>query len=692
MTTPSGKAHKTESLNPTGFTPPEASSGTKLPIKLISISIPAAIAVFCLIYFVVFSSSLEVRINAEAGIDVETEIEIEGRPHIAIGGRYLLLPGDIQISASAEGYQMRMLEVEVLSGQSSLIELELEPLPGDLRILVEPNIPVQVALDGVDQGTLTTPLLPGLPVGSYEIYLDAWLYEPWTQQVDIIGKGTTQELSIELVPNWADINLVTNPAGANVYIDEQLIGSTPLSFQSEAGESELKISLSGYRDYVEDLNLSVGEQIDKETILDPLESTLILSSSPLAATVTVNGNYLGETPLDIELSPNQPHQISLFKAGYLSQTEQLTMQHLEQREVHRNLQPDLAEVSISVYPEDAEVLVDGQLIGSGSQNLQLMTKIQNIVIRGDGYESQVSEILPTRNIAQHLNFRLLTIEESEWAAIPARYQTSQGHEFVLFRDAGVVELGSERQERERRANETRWSAELERAFYISAHQVTNAQYKVFNQDHSSGNHLGNSLDGPNQPVVNLSWQQAALYCNWLSAQEGLEPFYQTTRGFVSGVNEESTGYRLMTEAEWSWSARTMASGLTQKYSWGNDEMPTNVENVAGAETEGIINFYLENIEDEHLVSAPVGSYGLNHRGLADIAGNAAEWIHDWYAAQPYPEDQTQANPLGPDIGEFHVIRGASWARGYLPQLRLAYRDSSATGRNDVGFRVARYAK
>lgn len=72
-------------------------------------------------------------------------------------------------------------------------------------------------------------------------------------------------------------------------------------------------------------------------------------------------------------------------------------------------------------------------------------------------------------------------------------------------------------------------------------------------------------------------------------------------------------------------------------------------------------------------------------------GNASEWIHDWFDPQPYPEGIVHTDPLGPEIGEFHVIRGANWARGYLPQLRLAYRDSGATARNDVGFRIARYA-
>ena len=76
-----------------------------------------------------------------------------------------------------------------------------------------------------------------------------------------------------------------------------------------------------------------------------------------------------------------------------------------------------------------------------------------------------------------------------------------------------------------------------------------------------------------------------------------------------------------------------------------------------------------------------------------MGGNVAEWVHDWYSSNSQfasNESGLQTDPLGPDEGEFHVIRGASWARGHLPQLRLAYRDYGAKGSHDVGFRIARY--
>ena len=89
------------------------------------------------------------------------------------------------------------------------------------------------------------------------------------------------------------------------------------------------------------------------------------------------------------------------------------------------------------------------------------------------------------------------------------------------------------------------------------------------------------------------------------------------------------------------------------------------------------------------MSAPVGSFRPNRNGIYDLGGNVAEWTHDFYEI---PKKQPVINHLGPQNGQYHVIKGSSWMHGTLTELRLAYRDYALDGREDVGFRVARYAE
>ena len=237
-----------------------------------------------------------------------------------------------------------------------------------------------------------------------------------------------------------------------------------------------------------------------------------------------------------------------------------------------------------------------------------------------------------------------------------------------------------------------YTAELNRHFYVSLHEVTNKQFRAYKATHNAGNYKKKSLDSNKHPAVNVSWQQAARYCNWLSRQEGRTPFYQTKSGFVSGQNPDADGYRLLTEVEWAWLARNKGDSVLM-YPWGNAVKPdTVIGNYADVNAADLVAFTLDGYDDDYKASSPVGRFPANHSGLFDIDGNASEWVNDWYSAKGNLEtDGPLVNPLGPDIGEFHVIRGASWAKGYLPQLRLAYRDYGAKGKHDVGFRIARYA-
>jgi len=79
-------------------------------------------------------------------------------------------------------------------------------------------------------------------------------------------------------------------------------------------------------------------------------------------------------------------------------------------------------------------------------------------------------------------------------------------------------------------------------------------------------------------------------------------------------------------------------------------------------------------------------------GVYDLAGNVAEWVNDIYGIEPQAAASVQLDPLGPAAGKHHVIRGASWTQSKIGDLRLTHRDYGQAGRDDVGFRIARYAE
>jgi formylglycine-generating enzyme required for sulfatase activity len=96
--------------------------------------------------------------------------------------------------------------------------------------------------------------------------------------------------------------------------------------------------------------------------------------------------------------------------------------------------------------------------------------------------------------------------------------------------------------------------------------------------------------------------------------------------------------------------------------------------------------------DGFRVAAPVGSFPANPLGLYDLGSNVFEWMTDRYSIYVVGPDHVSTDPVGPRAGESYVIRGASWLSGKIPDLRVAARDSGASPRPDLGFRIARYAE
>jgi TatA/E family protein of Tat protein translocase len=233
--------------------------------------------------------------------------------------------------------------------------------------------------------------------------------------------------------------------------------------------------------------------------------------------------------------------------------------------------------------------------------------------------------------------RLVLPEEPETVLVPA----------------GEFWMGSKEWDEDASSVEKPYHSVYLDAFRIAKYPVTVAQFERFARGYQTeAEKRGNAhtwrrprgegistVGKEDHPVVNVSWKDAAAYCEWLSRETG-KP------------------YRLPTEAEWEKAARGTDG---RKYPWGEadpDRARCNVDHWFDGTT-------------------PVGYFGKageSPYGCADMAGNVWEWCQDWWQEDFYRVSPPR-NPKGPPKGESHVGRGGSWY-DYRGGARCASRGGS----------------
>ncbi|MEQ8801587.1 MAG: SUMF1/EgtB/PvdO family nonheme iron enzyme, partial [Haliea sp.] len=438
-----------------------------------------------------------------------------------------------------------------------------------------------------------------------------------------------------LAPAWAAVDISSEPAGAEILVDGEPVGLTPATLELLQGERQLLLRLPGFASWQRTLAVTAGEDTELDTVqLLPAAGILELSSTPSGANVTLDGEFQGQTPLSLNLEPDRAQRLMLTRPGYRrhSETVQLAAGVSEHKAI--TLAAQLGAIDLQVSPPEAEVRVNGRLLGRGSQSLSLPAVEHRVEVSLAGYRSSSQRLTPRPGLEQRIDIALQTEQEAKLSKLQPEVTTALGQTLSLFipGESGPAEftMGASRREPGRRANEVLRPVNLRRMFYLQTTEVTNAQFRQFLASHNSGQVQGNSLNREHQPVAQVSWQQAAQFCNWLSRREGLEPFYTQAQGIVTGFNAASTGYRLPTEAEWSWAARVDGERLLT-YPWGDTFPPTAVgENYAASSSAYVTGRTISGYNDGQVVSATVGSFPANHHGLFDLGGNVAEWVHDVY--------------------------------------------------------------
>jgi formylglycine-generating enzyme required for sulfatase activity len=591
-----------------------------------------------------------------------------------------LLTAQATVDVSADGFETATLRITDTS--ETKISVSLTPSPGMLVATTQPDLPetewsISNALVHIGE-TLEQPL----PPGEHTLLVQHKYYQP-IEETLLIERQQKQEKSWQLTPVNGQLIIDSSPISANVIINGEDMGKTPINMEKPAGAYAIEISAEGYDTIEERAEITYKKpQIKRQYQLALRKGSVSLTLSPVGGELFIDGvlvNTDNASAKTIALSANETHRIRYQLAGYADYQEQVKVAPDENKALSISLQKTFGTITVATKPA-ATIRLNGNVVGQSFFKQKLSTVPHQFTFSRDGYRSQTQMITPINNQTKTVNVRLLSEFDARRKEGKPLFVSTLGIKLKSVSLDGFT-MGSPPNEKGRQRNEFPIRVDFTRRIWVSQHEITEAQYSALNT----------SKPNTSLPVSDVTWTEAVRYCNWLSEQEGLPAFYTIQNRRVTGFDAASTGYRLLSEAEWEWFAKKAKRSSPTMYIWGNSErMPKKAGNIADKSLSSA-TFYIRDYSDGFSGKAPVGSFKADRSGLYDMLGNVSEWVHDNYTNTP-PSQPQFVDYMGATRGVGHIVKGANYSSGRFAELRGAYKQVSENKAATIGFRISRYAK
>ncbi|UTW55662.1 SUMF1/EgtB/PvdO family nonheme iron enzyme [Kordiimonas sp. SCSIO 12610] len=633
--------------------------------------------------FYVFSKGLAVQIKPDDAVPSGYVTLESGLGWVSDDGEVFAFGSNYQIGVHADDFISQTIDISS-EQSSSFIEVTLEPKPAIIELTTEPaQDGTKWAIDGKQVSTLSM-LSTELAPGNYQLLVDHPYFEPTTQALSL-KRAENFERVIPLSKVQGQVSIQASPSGAAAILDGVTPVVLPYAGLLEGGQHTIQVTAAGYvpiTDQIEIINTQ--RRVERNYRLQPLQSGIRVTVQPQSARITLDGRSVNNAAVTT-VNANQNYRIEVSRSGYVSEQRSVRVSPGATEEVAISLRPAFGAVTFNAEPRGTDVYINGQNKGQSPLTLDLQVLPTKVEFKRTGYRSITENITPVLNKPIDVNVRLRTELDARLRELPRVMTDSTGIELVRFTpDQQAFFIGAQRGDPGQLANEIYRQMQLTKHFYAGKYEVTVGQFKKFSPSYSGAG-------SNNMPATNVSWIEAAQFCNWLSEQERLTPFYTIRSGQVVGYDPYADGYRLPTETEWEWLARKARRQQKTSFTWGTRTTITKASgNLADESAKGSAPKYIPNYTDGYAALAPVGSFPAEASGLHDMSGNVREWVNDRYALNVPPKGSVAVNHFGPPAGDGHVVKGSSYKSANLTNLRAASRQKEGVSADDIGFRVVRY--
>jgi formylglycine-generating enzyme required for sulfatase activity/serine/threonine protein kinase len=625
--------------------------------------------------FVLTIDPAEADARASLGASVDVPVPVQN-------GRLALkdLPdGEQELTVKAAGYHPSATRVSVKDGRGAA-EVRLIALRGTLQVKARPGSTITL-IDGSGRetragivGAERLLVVPNLATaGRYTLRADhPDCASAEKKAIEIAPDGIVQ-VAPEQIPHAGELRVFSVPQGANVSVDGKALGKTPATLSDLPSEQPLRleIEIPGFRSTERTVTLRPKE------VRTVNVGSLTATSSGIALLISAEHALMEKAQVKIDARDIRPiadgdtwrmdglepgtHTVELFHPDFQPWKQTIRVKDRETVEVKVNLVPKPATLTVVVTPtQDFTLLADGgEIATKDGKALIAASKPVVLELRAKGFSPAARTLTAKPNGIETWQ---VTLEKPPPPQSGQPWENTLGMKFVPVPGTQVLF--------------SIWDTRVQDFEVFARASAYDAAAGMYSTGADGWKQRGNTwknpgfAQGPTHPVGGVSWNDAQMFCAWLTKKE-------QTEGRLAGNQK----YRLPSDAEWSIAIGLSAeSGSTPPvksgnikaiYPWGTQwPPPSGAGNYSGDESR--YNGKISGYNDGYARASPVGSFAANRHGLYDMGGNVWQWCDDVYDAS----------------NKTRVLRGNSFL-GYSADALLSSSRSgraAALRRFDIGFR------